>query len=132
MAAHEQCKNRQISSYLPACSSSYSRQEFLEIGLNHTNSVTVHIRLIPAEISRTVGALHSSWPGGSAQRWKKDGRKHVGERAKLRLRPHRLSLHLSLANKMDEFCLHISKINKRINRLQHFNLNRDMAEQWHS
>ncbi len=74
---------------------SYTWQELLDIGLHFSNSFITNPRLIP-EISRTPEATHSTRPGGSVRRWRRDRKQRRGKcgglRAKLKLTPHRLSL----------------------------------------
>ncbi|KAK0143190.1 hypothetical protein N1851_018682 [Merluccius polli] len=102
---------------------SYSRQELLDIGNYNTDNFITDLQLIP-EISRTPEAAHSSRPGGSAHRRRRDRKQSRGKRGGLRAglkpTPHRLpspSIFLtnvrSLVNKMDELRLCLTK-NKRI------------------
>ncbi len=99
---------------------SYTWQELLDIGLHFSNSFITNPRLIP-EISRTPEATHSTRPGGSVRRWRRDRKQRRGKcgglRAKLKLTPHRLSLPSiflanvrSLVNKMDEIRLCSPKV----------------------
>lgn len=102
---------------------SYSRQELLDIGLQHSVSFITDFQLIP-EISRTSEAAHFARPGRSARRRRRGRKQRRGKRGglrtKLKLTPHRLSLPSiflanvrSLVNKMDELCRCIT-CNKRI------------------
>ncbi|KAL7839347.1 hypothetical protein SRHO_G00260050 [Serrasalmus rhombeus] len=106
--------------FIPNCSALlfYSRQELLDIRTQTSDSFIADLRLIP-EISRTPEAAHSSWPGGSARRWRREHKERRGRRgglrAKLKIIPHRLPLPSiflanvrSLANKMDEIRLSIT------------------------
>jgi len=97
----------------------YNRQELLDISTGNSDSFIADLRLIP-EISRTPEAAHSSRPGGSARRRRRECKQRRGLRAKLKLIPHRLPLPTiffanvhSLANNMDEIRLSITN-NRRI------------------
>ncbi|KAG7509816.1 hypothetical protein JOB18_005576 [Solea senegalensis] len=90
----------------------YTRRELLALGLNLPDDITTNLQLIP-DISRAPEGTHSTWPGGSARRRRRDRKqrrgKHIGIRAKLKLTPQRFALPSiflanvwSLVNKMDE------------------------------
>ena len=98
---------------------SYTRRELLDIGEDFSNSFITNLRLIP-EIARTPEATHSTRPGGSARRRRRDRKQRRGKRgglrAKLKLTPLWLSLPSiflanvrSLVNKMDELRLCITQ-----------------------
>ncbi|KAM7003411.1 uncharacterized protein LKV04_004454 [Tautogolabrus adspersus] len=97
---------------------SYTRQELLDLKLHIPDDFITNLRLIP-EIARTPEATHSTRPGGSARRRRRDRKQRRGKRggirAKLKLTPHRLPLPSiflanvrSLVNKMDELRLRIT------------------------
>ncbi|KAI5617022.1 gastrula zinc finger protein XlCGF28.1-like [Silurus asotus] len=97
---------------------SYTRHELLDIGLRIPYSFMDNLHLLP-EITRAPEAAHSTRPGGSARRCRRDRKQRRGKRggvkAKLKLTPHRLSLPSiflanvrSLMNKMEEIQLSIT------------------------